>query len=83
MNTGYEGFTSNIGIYDCWSSVITTAVGGNKDLYNKEKMVFMSKYQDEFNLVEAVKSLWQNQNYRRNLKKKAKRQPNASVPKNV
>ena len=66
-------FTSNIGIYDCWVPVITTAVGGNKEIIRQEKMVFMIKYQDEFNLVEAIKSLWQNPELQEEFKKKAKK----------
>jgi len=38
--------------------VITTAVGGNKEIICQGENGFMVKYNDEFNLTEAVKTLW-------------------------
>lgn len=60
LDTGYEGFSHQIleamvaGI-----PVITTAVGGNKEVMVQGENGFLVKYNDEFNLVEAIKSLWQ------------------------
>jgi glycosyltransferase involved in cell wall biosynthesis len=39
--------------------VITTAVGGNKEIIHQGENGFMIKYNDEFNLVEAIRTVWQ------------------------
>ncbi|MEK7121162.1 MAG: glycosyltransferase family 4 protein, partial [Patescibacteria group bacterium] len=74
LNSGYEGFSHQIleammaGI-----PVIATAVGGNKEVIRQGENGFMVKYQDEFNLVEAIKSLWQNPELREEFKKEGKK----------
>ena len=38
--------------------VITTAVGGNTEVVEQGQNGFLVRYNDEFNLIEAIKSLW-------------------------
>ncbi len=60
LNTGYEGFSHQIlEAMVARVPVITTAVGGNREVIEQGENGFLVKYNDEFNLVEAVKSLWQ------------------------
>ncbi|MEK7616306.1 MAG: glycosyltransferase family 4 protein [Patescibacteria group bacterium] len=59
LNSGYEGFSHQlleammIGV-----PVIASNMGGNRELVRQGENGFMVKYNDEFNLVEAVKTLW-------------------------
>lgn len=74
LNTGYEGFSHQI--LEAMTAnvpVITTAVGGNKEIIRQGENGFMVKYQDEFNLVEAIKSLWQNPELREEFKKEGEK----------
>jgi len=74
LNSGYEGFSHQI--LEAMTAdvpVITTAVGGNKEVIRQGENGFMVKYQDEFNLVEAIKSLWQNPELREEFKKEGKK----------
>ena len=74
LNTGYEGFSHQIlESMTVGVPVITTAVGGNKEIIRQGENGFMIKYQDEFNLVEAVKSLWQNPELQEEFKKEGKK----------
>lgn len=60
LNTGYEGFSHQI--VEAMSHgvpVITTSVGGNREVIRQGENGFMVKYNDEFNIIEAVKTLWQ------------------------
>ena len=60
LNTGYEGFSHQI--LEAMSAgvpVITTAVGGNLEVIQQGENGFLVKYNDEFNLVEAIKTTWQ------------------------
>lgn len=60
LNTGYEGFSHQIlEAMTAGVPVITTAVGGNKEMIDQGENGFMVRYNDEFNLVEAIRSLWQ------------------------
>ncbi len=60
LNTGYEGFSHQIlEVMMAGVPVITTAVGGNKEIIHQGENGFMIKYNDEFNLVEAIKTVWQ------------------------
>ncbi|MBI2676578.1 MAG: glycosyltransferase family 4 protein [Candidatus Yanofskybacteria bacterium] len=60
LNTGYEGFSHEIleamlaGV-----PVVTTCVGGNKEIIHQGENGFLVKYNDEFNLIEATKTVWQ------------------------
>ncbi len=74
LNSGYEGFSHQIlEAMTAGLPIITTAVGGNKEVIRQGENGFMIKYQDEFNLVEAVKSLWQNPELREEFKKEGKK----------
>src|SRR3989338_519889 len=74
LNSGYEGFSHQIlEAMTAGVPVITTAVGGNKEIIRQGENGFMVKYQDEFNLVEAVKSLWQNLELQEEFKKEGKK----------
>lgn len=60
LNTGYEGFSHQIlEAMVAGVPVITTAVGGNKEMIDQGENGFMVRYNDEFNLIEAIRSLWQ------------------------
>jgi len=59
LNTGYEGFSHQIlEAFSAGVPVITTAVGGNREIIEQGENGFMVKYNDEFNLIEAIKTLW-------------------------
>lgn len=59
LNTGYEGFSHQIlEAMASGSPVITTTAGGNKEIIRQGENGFMVKYNDEFNLIEAIKTLW-------------------------
>ena len=65
LNTGYEGFSHQI--LEAMVSglpVITTFSGGNKEIIHQGENGFMVKYNDEFNLLEAIKTLWNNKDLR-------------------
>lgn len=58
LNTGYEGFSHQI--LEAMSAgvpIITTMIGGNKEIIKQGENGFMIRYNDEFNLIEAIKSL--------------------------
>lgn len=60
LNTGYEGFSHQIlEVMMAGVPVVTTAVGGNREIIHQGENGFMVKYNDEFNLIEAVKTVWQ------------------------
>ncbi len=60
LNTAYEGFSHDIleamlaGV-----PVITTPAGGNREIIHQGENGFMVKYNDEFNMIEAIKTVWQ------------------------
>ena len=60
LNTGYEGFSYEIleamlaGV-----PVVTTSAGGNREIIQQGENGFMVKHNDEFNLIEAIKTVWQ------------------------
>ena len=59
LNTGYEGFSHQIlEAFVAGVPVITTAVGGNREVIEQGENGFLVKYNDEFNLLEAIKTLW-------------------------
>lgn len=60
LNTGYEGFSHQIlEAMTAGVPVITTTAGGNGEIVHQGENGFMVRYNDEFNLIEAIKSLWQ------------------------
>ena len=59
LNTGYESFSYQIlEAMAAGVPLITTAVGGNLEMVRQGENGFLVKYNDEFNLIEAVKTLW-------------------------
>ena len=42
----------------CGVPVITSSVGGNREIVVQGENGFLVKYNDEFNLVEAIKTVW-------------------------
>ena len=60
LNTSYEGFPycTLEAMFD-GIPVITTAACANPELIKQGENGFMVKYNDEFNLVEAIKTIWQ------------------------
>ena len=60
LNSGYEGFSHQIlEAMACGAPVIASAVMGNREIIHQGENGFMTKYNDEFNLVEAIKTLHQ------------------------
>lgn len=60
LNTGYEGFSHQLlEVMAAGVPVITTNVGGNRELMRQGENGFMIKYNDEFNLLEAIRTLWE------------------------
>jgi len=59
LDTGYEGFSHQIlEAMAAGIPVITTAVGGNKEVITQGENGFLIRYNDEFNLIEAIKTVW-------------------------
>ncbi|MEX2033095.1 MAG: glycosyltransferase family 4 protein [Candidatus Colwellbacteria bacterium] len=74
LDTGYEGFSHQIlEAMAAGVPVITTAVGGNKEVIEQGENGFLVRYNDEFNLVEAVRSLWQDQDLKEEFMAKGKK----------
>ncbi len=61
LNSGYEGFSHQI-IEAMIAGVplITTNAGGNKEIIHQGQNGIMVKYNDEFNLIEVIRALWNN-----------------------
>ena len=53
--------------------VITTAVGGNKEIIKQGQNGFLLKYNDEFNLIEAIKALWNDKDLEMNFVEEEKK----------
>lgn len=61
LNTAYEGFSHQIlEAMICGVPIITTAVGGNREIIHQGENGFMVRYNDEFELIEAIKTVHQN-----------------------
>ena len=61
LNTGYEGFSHQIlEVMKAGLPIITTNAGGNVEVVHQGENGFMVKYNDEFNLIEAIRALWNN-----------------------
>lgn len=68
LNTGYEGFSHQVlEAMTAGIPVITTSVGGNREIVVQGQNGFLVKYNDEFNLVEAIKTLWRQSELREHL----------------
>ncbi len=62
LNTGYEGFSHQIvEALSAGVPVITTDIGGNPEIITNGTNGFLVQYNDEFELGEAIKVLWQNE----------------------
>jgi len=60
LNSGYEGFSHQIlEAMAAGVPVIASAMGGNKEVINQGENGFLVRYNDEFNLVEAIKGMHQ------------------------
>src|SRR3989338_2939935 len=60
LNSGYEGFSHQIlEAMAAGVPVIASAVGGNREVIEQGRNGFLIKYNDEFNLIEAVKGMHQ------------------------
>lgn len=65
LNTGYEGFSHQVlEAMAAGVPVITTSVGGNREVVVQGQNGFMVRYNDEFNLVEAIKTVWRQEELR-------------------
>ena len=74
LNSGYEGFSHQIlEAMTCGIPVIASAVGGNRELITQGDNGFLVKHNDEFNLVEAIKTIWQNPEFREELAESGKK----------
>src|SRR3989344_1990233 len=74
LNTGYEGFSNQIlETMSAGLPVITTAVGGNKEVIDQGENGFLVKYNDEFNIIEAIRSLWNSSELREEFTEKGKK----------
>lgn len=74
LNTGYEGFSHQIlEVMAAGVPVVTTGVGGNREVIQQGKNGFMVKYNDEFNLVEAIKTVWQTPELQRRFTEEGKK----------
>jgi len=59
LNSGYEGFSHQVlEAMTCGAPVIASAVGGNKEVITQGENGFLVKYNDEFNIIEAIKAVW-------------------------
>lgn len=73
LNTGYEGFSHQI--LEAMSAglpVITTPIGGNKEVMVQGENGLMVKYNDEFNLIEAIRTIYTNSEIREEFIKNGK-----------
>lgn len=68
LNTGYEGFSHLI--LEAMTSgvpVITTTAGGNREIVVQGENGFLVRYNDEFNLTEAIKTVWRQPELRKRI----------------
>ena len=65
LNSGYEGFSHQIlEAMAAGVPVIASAMGGNKEVINQGENGFLVRYNDEFNIIEAIKGLWQSPEFK-------------------
>ncbi len=81
LNSGYEGFSHQIlEAMVAGVPVIASSSGGNKEVIKQGENGFMIKYNDEFNLLEAVKTLWQNTELRQHFIEEGKKTASQYTP---
>lgn len=74
LNTAYEGFSHQlIEAMAGGVPVVTTNAGGNPELIRQGENGFMVKYNDELNLVEAIKAVFENKDIREKFIEEGKR----------
>ncbi len=62
QNTGYEGFSHQLlEAMSVGLPVITTNVCGNPEIVTQGENGFLIDYNDDFNLIEAIKTLWRSE----------------------
>lgn len=71
LNSGYEGFSHQIlEAMAAGTPVVASSISGNKEVVDQGENGFLVKYNDEFNLIEAIKGLWQNSELRQEFSEK-------------
>lgn len=66
LNSGYEGFSHQLlEALRAGVPVVTTTSGGNRELIEQGENGFLVKFNDEFNLVEAIKTLHRDKGIRK------------------
>ena len=62
LNSGYEGFSHQLlEAMIAGVPLITTNAGGNREIIRQGQNGIMVKYNDEFNLIEVIRAIWNNQ----------------------
>ncbi len=65
LNTGYEGFSHQVlEAMAAGVPVVTTTAGGNPEVIVQGSNGLLVRYNDEFNLVEAIKTIWKHADLR-------------------
>ena len=68
LNSSYEGFSHQIlEAMTAGVPVIASAAGGNREVIIQGQNGFLVRHNDEFNLIEAIKTVWQNDEFREGL----------------
>ena len=68
LNTAYEGFSHQVvEAMAAGVPVVTTAVGGNREIVTQGENGLLVRYNDEFNLAEAIKTLLKQEGLRERL----------------
>lgn len=74
LNSGYEGFSHQIlEAMIAGVPVIASVAGGNKEIITQGENGFLVKYNDEFNIIEAVKALWSDKELAEHFAEKGKK----------
>jgi len=61
LNSGYEGFSHQLlEAMIAGVPLVTTNAGGNREIIHQGENGIMVKYNDEFNLIEVIRAVWNN-----------------------